>query len=95
MYEVREGYGGFSKLENGALSYSIAIMFTPNTNVRTRFYVVLEPSDTYSVYLVSRGKNALTLIDSASDVYCDMLQSCVESMYDKYILQFQEGFISI
>jgi hypothetical protein len=35
------------------------------------------------------------VLDSSSDIYCDMLQECVERMYDRAIKEKNGGFIPL
>lgn len=80
----------------GCLHYGTGLMFKVNGGNRGwKMVVVLEPSDTYTVYLLAiRGIN-IKLLNSCSDVYCDNLQAVVESMYDEAIQKYAGGFISI
>jgi hypothetical protein len=76
-----------------------------------RIFISLELSDTYTVRLWKPSKISLKkqcqlmaenklvpvgeVLDSSSDIYCDMLQECVERMYDRAIKEKNGGFIPL
>ena len=68
-----------------------------------RMVVCYEPSDTYTVYLLklnglekhTKTGKASEVITTIDDVYCDQLQSVVESIYDDAIKQYNGGFINL
>ena len=73
-----------SKFEDGFLTFGCGLMFKVNGGSRGwKMAITLENSDTYTVRLMAIRNCKATLLDSASDIYCDNLQSCVESMYDR------------
>lgn len=89
----------------GAISYQVGLQFAVNgkRGEGWKMVVAFEPSDTYTVRLWRRStedelKNAGVMgviLDSTDDVYCDNLQRVVESMYDRAIEQYCNGFISL
>lgn len=76
-----------------------------------RIFISLEPSDTYTVRLWKSIKTSLKktckllqekkiipvgeVLDTATDIYCDQLQECVEGMYDRAIKAHNQGFIPL
>ena len=85
-----------SKFENGSLSFGVGLIFKVNGGSRGwKMCISLEPSDTYTVRLMAVRGGTCKLLDVAEGVYCDMLQSVVETMYDGAIKKYCGGFISI
>ncbi len=89
--------------KSGTLSYDYGIMFTPNLNINARMIVTVEYSDTYTIRLlkvhqlrtaVKTGQQAQVLA-VCTDVYDDMLQDCVERMYDEWVREHQDNWIRI
>lgn len=90
---------------------SLVFRVNGKRNAGWRFIVSIEPSDTYTVRLWKPIKIGLKktcqlmaenkmvpvgeVIDSATDVYCDQLQDCIERMYDKAIKEHNQGFIPL
>lgn len=60
--------------------------------------IAYEPNDTYTVWLVeghARRKPDSFVLASVRDVYCDMLQSVIEQVYDRAIADHNKGFIPL
>ena len=60
--------------------------------------IAYEPDDTYTVWLVEawRGRKAESMVLACHrDVYCDTLQSVIESTYDEAIREHNGGFIPL
>jgi len=91
--------------ENGTLKQEVGVQFDANVkrSQTWKFIVAYEPDDTYSVYLVKvNGANKAyktgkisELIAEFHGVYCDNLQSVIESAYDEAIRKFNQGFINV
>lgn len=114
-YTCKHATGGAVSviLPNGLIDAPVSLSFRVNgkRNEHWRFFVSVEPSDTYKVYLWRKAKistkkacqlmaegkpvPAGEILDSAEDVYCDSLQECIEQMYDKAIKTHNQGFIPL
>ncbi|MCL4180470.1 MAG: hypothetical protein KJ072_22335, partial [Verrucomicrobia bacterium] len=60
--------------------------------------IAYEPDDTYTVWLVEawRGRKADSMVLACHrDVYCDTLQSVIESTYDEAIREHNGGWIPL
>jgi hypothetical protein len=87
--------------DHGTLSFETGLMWKVNMGPGQlwKMAVTLEPSDTYTVYYMrlhgpreaaETGKLA-TLVTKFEDVYCDQLQSIVESTYDEHLNPAKAG----
>jgi hypothetical protein len=60
--------------------------------------IAYEPDDTYTLWLVEghseRSADSMVLA-CQEDVYCDTLQSVIEAVYDRAILEHNGGFIPL
>lgn len=56
--------------------------------------VTYEADDTYKVWLYA-NRPQFAVIDQCEDVYCMELKQVVESMYDKAIKTYNQGFITV
>jgi len=89
--------------KHGLISYEIGIQFKVNSTKRWKIIVTLESNDTYTIRLwhpFRRDKFIRTgivgeVLDKATDVYCDQLQSIVESIYDQAIEKYCNGCIPL
>lgn len=60
--------------------------------------IAYEPDDTYTVWLVEGHANRkpdTMVLACRRDVYCDMLQSTIEAVYDEAIVAHNNGFIPL
>jgi len=60
--------------------------------------ITYEPDDTYTVWLIEgRGERSAEsmVLARVEDVYCDTLQSVIESVYDRAIQEHNDGFIPL
>jgi hypothetical protein len=60
--------------------------------------IAYEPDDTYTVRLVEAHKDRRPdsmVLACQEDVYCDTLQSVIESIYDRAIMEHNDGFIPL
>jgi hypothetical protein len=60
--------------------------------------IAYEPDDTYTVWLLEacQGRKAGSMVLACHrDVYCDVLQSVIESTYDEAIREHNGGFIPL
>ncbi|HOW68823.1 MAG TPA: hypothetical protein P5186_29385 [Candidatus Paceibacterota bacterium] len=60
--------------------------------------IAYEPDDTYTVWLIEghRERSAESMVLArVEDVYCDTLQSVIESVYDRAIQEHNDGFIPL
>jgi hypothetical protein len=63
-----------------------------------RTIIAYEPDDTYSVWLVEahKGRRPDSMVLACQeDVYCDMLQSTIEVIYDHAIQDRNGGFMPL
>ena len=60
--------------------------------------IAYEPNDVYSVWLVEGHvgrKSGSMVMACVREVYCDTLQSVIESAYDRAIAEHNQGFIPL
>src|SRR5262245_4278417 len=88
----------------GLLDYEVGLTFPVNGGRRQNWtmLVAYEPNDTYTAWRWRSAKAsekargiAVVVLDQREDVYCDELQSTVESMYDEAIRKHSQGFIPL
>jgi hypothetical protein len=90
--------------DRGALPMKNGLMWDPNVRAhRTKFIVVLQPNDTYSVFLykfksprsIAQKGIVGEVLQRVDDVYFDQLVDTIDAMYVAYIDEKQDGFISL
>jgi hypothetical protein len=92
--------------EAGYLKTINGLMWRPNvTHPRVKFIIVLQPSDTYTIWLwkgyttrqlvKNGGKKIGEVLEMVDDVYCDQLIDVIDHMYVEYVKKYQQGFIKI
>jgi hypothetical protein len=84
-------YTGTSTFTNiGGMLFMI-----PNTNKRVYAAVYVGCSDEYNIDYIQINKNNAAYIRRRPGIYVDQLQAAYKRMYDDYINEVQDGFISI
>jgi hypothetical protein len=77
--------------ETGMLDWECGLAFNVNAgNEHWKMFIVYEPSDTYSVWLLQmvKGPNVRAqLLDCAKGVYADDLALLMEAMYDRAVTE--------
>ena len=87
--------------KSGTVSFETGLMFSVNGKPQNwKMVVTLEPSDTYTVRLFrmrrpNKDNQQAIVLDVETGVYCDQLQSTVESMYDGAIQRHYDGAITL
>ena len=90
-----------SKTEDGTpgVTYEVGLRFRVNgrRGQAWTMFIVYEPDDTYTVWLVRLIGRArrFDVIACHRDVYCDTLKEVVEDTYDEGIRAHNEGFIPL
>lgn len=88
----------------GCPNFEVGLAFRVNGKPKRgwQMLVAYEPDDTYTVWLWQVGTAAQRavgimgeVLDKREDVYCDMLQSTVEQMYDAAIKKHNGGWINL
>jgi hypothetical protein len=84
----------------GFIDYEVGLQARANGKRGRAWTLIIayEPDDTYTVWLVEawRGRKADSMVLACHrDVYCDVLQSVIESTYDEAIRQHNGGFIPL
>lgn len=90
--------------EKGQLKLVNGLQYEPNVNKRrVKFIIVLQPCDTYTVFLYQSNtinRMASTgivgeVLDRRDDVYFDQLVDVIDDVYVAHVKEFQQGFISL
>ena len=84
----------------GFIDYEVGLQARVNGKRGRSWTLIIayEPDDTYTVWLVEawRGRKAGSMVLACHrDVYCDTLQSVIESTYDEAIHEHNGGFIPL
>jgi hypothetical protein len=100
--EYRSSYPSRLKSEGGVgfVEFEVGVRFRVNGRRGRNWLMIIayEPDDTYTVWLVeghaARQPGSMVLA-CQRDVYCDALQSVIESTYDEAISKHNQGFIPL
>ena len=84
----------------GFVDYEVGLQCRVNGKRGHRWTLIIayEPTDVYTVWLVEghQGRKPSTMVLAClRDVYCDMLQSVIEGVYDRAIKEHNQGFIPL
>ena len=70
----------------GTSGNDLSIRFTARAKDKINYVrIVLDPSDTYTVIFSRVNKNGSTVVDTCSDVYCDVLREVIERRTGLYL----------
>ncbi len=84
----------------GCVAFEVGVKFRVNGRRGRDWKMVIayEPNDTYTVWLIEghkRREASSMVLACRRDVYCDNLQSVIESTYDDAIREHNQGFIPL
>jgi len=89
--------------KDGQVLQGVGVYFRVNTKRKIYLYVSYEPDDTYTLRLWKahtpleyvKYQTIGKVLDEQTEIFCDILGDVIERMYEKYIREYQNGFIHI
>jgi uncharacterized protein (DUF1697 family) len=89
-----------SEAGQGFVDYEVGLQCRVNGKPGRAWTLIItyEPTDVYTVWLVEghKGRQPDSMVLACQrDIYCDTLQSAIESTYDTAIREHNDGFIPL